>query len=203
MTITWNPSDKDPRLTLSNGNLTVEHTGTTGIYSSVRATEYKSSGKWYFEVNCNVITSHAFIGIATSAMLLDDYLGFDAYGWGYRKSGLKYHGSGGISFGAAWTTGDIIGVALDLDAGKIWWAKNNVWQASGDPAAGTNEAFSGISGEIYAAITVTIINDKMTGRFKSGDFSYTPPTEFDPYETEEAVAIRRGLNHLGTSTRTN
>jgi hypothetical protein len=31
------------------------------------------------------------------------------------------------------TTGDIIGVALDLDNNKLYFSKNGVWQNSGDP----------------------------------------------------------------------
>ena len=39
----------------------------------------------------------------------------------------------------------MVGVALDMDNGKIWFRKGATWQASGDPAGGTNAAFTGIS----------------------------------------------------------
>jgi len=42
------------------------------------------------------------------------------------------------SGGSTWTTGDNMAMAIDLDAGKVYWAKNNTWQNSGDPAGGSN-----------------------------------------------------------------
>lgn len=42
------------------------------------------------------------------------------------------------SGGSTWSTGDNIAMAIDLDNGKVYWAKNNTWQNSGDPAGGSN-----------------------------------------------------------------
>jgi len=44
----------------------------------------------------------------------------------------------------------VIGVALDMDNGKIWFSKNGVFQASGDPVAGTNAAFTNLGGNLVA-----------------------------------------------------
>ena len=51
------------------------------------------------------------------------------------------------------TTNDIIGVALDLDNSKLYFAKNGTWQNSGDPTSGATGtgAISITSGETYFA----------------------------------------------------
>lgn len=190
MAVTWNPSDKSTYITLSNGNLTA--TNTANSKSLVRATEYKSSGKWYWEIyfNTSVDTNFLQFGIANSSAGLYVLLGESVNGWGYQGyNGNKQHNLTSTAYGNSWTSGDIIGIALDMTAGKIWWAKNNVWQASGDPAAGTNEAYSGISGNIYAAVTLRFTNEQITARFDSNDFTYTPPSGFSAYSPPEDTYV--------------
>ena len=67
------------------------------------------------------------------------------------KNGQKIGNAGSAaSYGDTWTTGDIIGVALDLDnGGNLYFSKNGTWQDSGDPTSGgtaTGAAFTGLSG---------------------------------------------------------
>ena len=177
MAITWNPSDKSAKITLSNGNLTLTKTVSTG-YSCVRATSFKSSGKWYFEVRSDTQSGTFTLGIATTGANLNQKVGYGAYGYGYASNGQKsYNGSSG-NYGATFSAGDIIRVAFDMDAGKVWFAKNNSWQASGDPVAGTNEAYSGISGLFTGMAGFTGLNDAGTARFSSASFTYTPPSGF-------------------------
>jgi hypothetical protein len=180
MAVTWNPSDKHSTITLSNGNLTAE-ANPGGAYN-VRATEFKSSLKYYWEIYIDSKFDGIIIGIGTSSAALNQLLGNDVYGWGYRNSGKILHNNSEASYGNSFTTGDIIGVALDMSTGKIWFAKNNVWQSSGDPAAGTNEAYSGITGSVAPMVTCRYGSgsnvDKLTARFSSAGFSYTPPTGF-------------------------
>ena len=58
--------------------------------------------------------------------------------------------------------------------------KNNTWQASGDPAAGTNEAFStAMAPSIYPAASVYYgTGDAVTIRSRAAEFSYSPPSGF-------------------------
>lgn len=180
MPVTWNPLDKSPSVVLSNGDLTLRDN--LHAHDSARATESKSSGKWYWEVRSDVHYQGHRTGIGTSAAALTEEPGYDAYGYGYESNGYKYHSDSGEAYGDTYTAGDVISVALDLDNGKIWFAKNNVWQASGDPAAGTNEAFSGISGTFFpmhSPFSYTGATfDTATARFADGDVTYTPPSGF-------------------------
>ena len=52
----------------------------------------------------------------------------------------------------AYTTGDIIGIALDLDNHKLYFSKNGTWQNSGNPesgASGTGSAYDLTTGYDY------------------------------------------------------
>ncbi|WP_024834549.1 hypothetical protein [Ruminiclostridium josui] len=62
--VTWNPTDKEWGVTLSNGNLTAT---ISGLSSGVRASLGKSSGKWYWE--CTVDNrGYSEIGIANKSI---------------------------------------------------------------------------------------------------------------------------------------
>jgi hypothetical protein len=185
MATTWNPADKGAQITLSNGNLTAEAVNWP-TYQSVRATESKSSGKWYWEAYVDNKAYQVLVGVANSSANVSARAGSDANGWVYKSlNGDKFNNNVSTAYGATFTTGDIIGVALNLDTGKIWFAKNNVWQASGDPAAGTNEAFSGLSGSLYpfgGCDKGSPPNDKQTIRPDSASQSYSPPSGFEVFD---------------------
>lgn len=74
-------------------------------------------------------------------MTLAQYVGFDANSWGYQStSALKYNNNSGVPYGTAYTTGDVIGVALDIDSGTLTFYKNGGSQG---------QAYSGLSGTFY------------------------------------------------------
>jgi len=173
---TWNSTWANP--TLTNGNL--NYTTTSGSTSAI-GTLGVSSGKWYFEVLTT--TSACAIGVAPPDFFNKE-IGETSTSYSYTYSGTKYTNGSTSSYGNSYTANDIIGVALDLDNGKIWFSKNGTFQASGDPVAGTNAAFTGLSG------TFTVGVSRMTPTQQSGSlncgqrpFSYTPPTGFLPLNT--------------------
>ena len=163
-------------LTLSNGNLDVAKsaagwattTGTIGI----------SSGKYYFEYTASTAYDNHMIGVVTSDVTLSTYLGNYASGWGYQSNGNKVHAD---SFTGSQPTansgGDIIQVAVDMDAGKIWFGINGTYIGSGNPSSGANPAYSNLSGTVFPAVSHA---GTLNGSFNFGarDFSYTPPTNF-------------------------
>jgi len=97
--------------------------------------------------------------------------------------------------------GDVIGIAIDGSNNKVWFAVNNTWQISGDPANGTNEIGTittndTVGHDITAAfnqnsvssLTVNFGQDSTFGGEITaggnadgngfGDFKYAPPTGF-------------------------
>ncbi len=191
MSATWNPSDKHANIALSLGDLRASTDDASGAgWWGVRGTEGKSSGKWYFEVVCVLPWDHILIGVATTGAALT-YPGNDALGWGYKAStGNRYWNNVNSAYGDAWTDGDVIGVAVNLDTGYIWFAKNNVWQNGGDPVAGTNPAKINVSGTVYPMAGPYGSNGDSIhcdGRFALQDMSYSPPSGFsvwDPFTVE-------------------
>lgn len=130
----FNPADKNADITLSNNN----HTATSAtLHKGVRSTQGRSSGKYYFETTVMVrATTGNHSGIATSAHTLASYLGFDATGYGYASSGSVFNNGSAVASYAALADNDVVSVAVDFSALKIWFAKNGTWQ-SGNPALGT------------------------------------------------------------------
>jgi hypothetical protein len=137
MTCQLSSTDKSANITLSNGNLTA--TAISTAWKSARAVPEaaRSFGKWYFEVTVDNNVTATMIGIGLKAASVDSYVGA-ANGMSYRDSGLRYINASGVAYGDAYGIGDVIGVAYDLDAQLLWFSINGVWQASGDPANGTN-----------------------------------------------------------------
>jgi len=165
----------------ANGNL--QGTTVTGAECGIYGTIGMTSGKFYWESTPSSISSGGcMIGIApatTQGSSGSPGLSVTT-GYGYYTTGSKYAGSGGVAYGNTFTTSDVIGCALDLDNGKIWWSKNGVFQASGDPAAGTNAAFTSVSGTFVPGIGNGGSGSFSTVNVNFGQqpFAYTPPTGF-------------------------
>jgi len=134
---TWNPLAGAG--TLSNGNLdctvSTRRSGTVSV----------ASGKWYWEITLNG-SGDCMTGIipVANANYASNYAGVLASEYTYYSTnGQKYTGGTGAAYGATFTSGDIIGAALDLDTGTIVFYKNGVSQGT---------AFSSISGT-YTPVT--------------------------------------------------
>jgi hypothetical protein len=113
---------------------------------------------------------------------LANYVGSGALGWGHVSNAFKTN-SGITAYGVSWdTVNDVLMVAVDFSTGKIWFGKNGTWMASGNPTAGTNPAYSTVSGTVYPACSATNANAQLTGKFKSADLTYSPPSGFTAWE---------------------
>ena len=193
---TLNPL-KNGALTVTNGNLTV--TGTAATTGTVVASMGVTSGKWYWEYTVGSTDQNSMIGICTDAVTLTSYIGFDAYGWGYYGvNGNKYNNSTPLAYGASYTNGDIIGVALDADSGTLTFYKNNTSQGT---------AYTGLtSGPYFPAFGDSGSAATPTGSFNFGQrpFSYTPPTGFNrlcTYNLPDSI-VPVGAQYMAATTYT-
>ena len=114
--------------TFSNGNTTIA-TGTSE-YSSNTGTLGVSSGKYYWEVEYDSGTNLAHIGIKSKQDTANSQgTGTQSTDYAYRAfNGDYFNNATSTSYGNTYTNGDIIGVALDLDNNKLYFAKNGTWQ---------------------------------------------------------------------------
>ncbi|WP_298374415.1 SPRY domain-containing protein [Azospirillum sp.] len=178
--LTWNPGDKASAIALSNGNLTA--TGSASGAGSVRTLTGVSSGKYYWEYVI-VNADQEYIGVMRATAGIGQYPGYDqdGYGW-WQYNGNKFNNNTGlgIAYGSTWTNGNILAVYLDMDAGKLFFAKNNIIQGGGDPIVGTNPAFSGLSGTIFPAFGdgASASAPVATVRFSAAFWTYTPLVGF-------------------------
>jgi len=122
----------------SNGNNTFTNTS-AGAHRCVHSTLSASSGKWYAEVKVvEVGGTYPQIGVINPDVItFTDYLGGSNKGYGYLSDGRKQINTSATSYGNTYTTGDIIGIAMDLDNHKLYFSKNGTFQNSGVPTSGS------------------------------------------------------------------
>ncbi|RLC76825.1 MAG: hypothetical protein DRJ03_27900 [Chloroflexi bacterium] len=189
MAVTWNPNDKN-NINLSDDNLTAW--GVIFANGTVRATESRSSGKWYWEIQYHHGSdAYTYFGVATSSHDITKWIGStsDSHCFRFESNGgaQKWHNNVGEDYGSSLADGDIVMIALDLDNGKIWWGKNGTWFGGGDPAAGTNPAYTNVLGEFYPAASFYHDTTKQTAKFHSQSLAYSPPSGFQPLEGGEVA----------------
>jgi hypothetical protein len=185
---TWNALDRNSSGTLANGNL--DWTSGTTAHYGVRGTMSPPSGKWYFEVTASAATSGSIaygIGMANAANPLN--VGAQSNTGAYilygTSSSMELEAAGvqgsTISGGASIGTNDVIQVAYDVDASKMWVGKNNTYYDSsggstGDPGTGANPSFSSLLANLFPFVEV--YNSTVFANFGQRPFSYTAPSGF-------------------------
>jgi len=129
-------------LTFSKGNLKIETTAAN--YAPGQSTIGFNKGKWYAEFKATDVDNWTIVGIVgQNATATNDYIGKQSDGYGYiggssaGSSYSKVNNSTFSSYGATYTDGDIISVAVDADNNKIYFAKNGTYIDSGDPTSGS------------------------------------------------------------------
>jgi SPRY domain len=178
----WSMSRGTTKALITNNGLTFDHDGNNGI-TTCAGTRQVSDGKWYWEIDIVAGGPLDSVGVVNGDWVpAKAQIGYDAFGWGYLSSGNSDHANSNSSFGASWTTGDIIGVALDATNGNVWFSKNGVWQGSGDPAGDSNPAFTGITGLLSLAGEHYYSTGQQDGKFSEASLNYTPPSGFYAFD---------------------
>ena len=163
-----NPLWKGSVITLAGANLNATSSGSGG---SVLSTIAMESGKWYCEVTINTGSDATIVGIAnnsfnpTTSITASNAVGY------YGNNGDKFVNGTQTSYGASYTTGNIIGIALDVDAGTVTFYKNNTSQGA---------ITHGLTGPFYFATSDASSGSNIDQSWNFGQrpFSYTPPTGF-------------------------
>ena len=180
----WNPLDSGVNISVSGDSdeVCTKDSGAS-IWESIRATVSKSSGKLYCEFEC-VVGSSLIAGLCDADITMNDDIGEAGAGpgWAYFSvNGRKRHEGSAVAYGDIWTNGTYnIGLAWDAGAGLLWWSLDGVWQDGGDPAAGTGEAFSGVTGTLFPACSWFDNDGTKTCALLSdpADQTYSPPSGF-------------------------
>ena len=183
-----NPLIKQGSGSVTEGNLK----GAGSSYECWGTMAFPSTGKYYFEYTHNGSTGAGngpAIGIVGLNKPDEDY------GVKYNKNGTKWlNGTNSISYGASYTTGDVIGVAYDADSNSITFYKNNTSQGATTTASG------------YTYLPYHFDNSGSGGFLNFGQrpFSYTPPTGFvrlNTYNLPDST-IKKGNTVMDATTYT-
>jgi len=168
------------------------------------------TGKYYYEAKLESVGTGPVLGVMDlNWSSLNGASGYafhdDALNFGYTSSGSKTSGGNTVAYGDSFTAGDIIGVAIDLDNNKLYFAKNGTWQNSGDPTSGstgTGSAYDLASDTLYTSACrmrnggdwsfnfgngyfgTTAISSEGTNASNIGKFEYDVPTGYTALSTK-------------------
>jgi hypothetical protein len=167
---TWNPlavAVTSSISTLSNGNLDVV-TAVSGQSATFATISLPSSGKWYWEITPTDVSGSLYIGIAVFTVNANYFINSTSLFYG--NDGTKEVDATGSSYGASFTNGDVIGVAVDVDGGTVTFYKNNSSQGA--------ITYSGATLTPFALDGSSSGNASYTANFGQRPFAYTAPSGF-------------------------
>jgi hypothetical protein len=185
----------------TNGNNRV--VGVSTSWTTAPSTLAVSSGKFYCEAKAQ--HTSLMVGILDiDQMITNNFQGTKSNGWGYEGTGTLWNnGNPTTSWGSTYTTGDIIGIAMDLDNNKLYFSKNGTWQNSANPSAGTGGISITADKTYYFAMSpvdstssvieanfgngyfgTTAVSSAGTNASDNGIFEYDVPTGYTALSTK-------------------
>ena len=154
------------------------------------------NGKWYVEAKATQVGtgSDNWVFGVTSRMVANnnDGLGADNFGIAYRNNGNYKTGDANNTHGAAFSAGDIVMIALDLDNDNVYFGHNGQWA---DGSGNTDESsptsavsLTNLRGSTLYGDTVFFAfgdwNSNASSTVSIGEFNFGNP----PYALSSAVS---------------
>ena len=152
---------------ISDGNLKISYNASGRAIGTV----FTDSGKWYAEFTVGQVSTATnadavgVCGVGTTSSVLR----------GYAPNGQYYNGSAWASYGATYTAGDVIGVAVDVGSQTLEFFKNNANQGQ--------KTSIGVSTLAFLAWAQGASGNNIAANFGQRPFAYTPPTGFKALHT--------------------
>jgi len=171
---------------MTGGNLQFS---ASGNWTPALSTINPSTGKWYAEFKITQTSSNGvYIGVTPSNIYwtTGSIRVLSNSGTWYGSDGQKYVDGTGTSYGATFTTGDIIGVALDKTNNTIVFYKNGSSQGSLNLTSSTNSGYVSLAEDLYPYPTTVQANfgspnysaNGYTDAAGYGNFSYAVPSGY-------------------------
>lgn len=177
---TWNIADVSAAVfTLSESGIRATQTSNGAADAMIRATTGHASGKFYFELEVmsyDAVNTSLFLGICgPGAITGGSWTALtDQLIW--RNSGSVFQdGTSNPASYASYTTGDVLGFAVDATAKTAQFFKNNVSQ-------GAAITYTPASVKPFMVATGSFAGDSVRLRSGPGNFTYTPPGGFASWD---------------------
>ncbi|KAH9133096.1 hypothetical protein LEN26_007158 [Aphanomyces euteiches] len=119
------PTSMGSNLELLNHNMSVRNR-VNKKWHAVRASVAYTSGVHSWDVRIDkCVSKNIFVGICTVDASMENYIGSDAWGWGFLANKAVWHNKSKVqSYGEIFKQGDVINVTLNLDRGTLSFARN-------------------------------------------------------------------------------
>ena len=185
-----------PLARYSEGNLRAQGHASTKNANAV-STLGASSGKWYFEVELIDLAEAVAITVSNenkTTIRQVQRVWDRAYAEYYDGSSWTNLGSG-----TQYTDGDIVGVAADIDNGKVSFYKNGISIKKDGTFTPNGDTFYFGCGQIYDDLDEVRIN------FGQKPFKFSPPEGYQPLNTANlrpSTVIARSDKYVGVTTYT-
>lgn len=192
---TWDSTTETGTWTFSSGDATADHVSGVGVVN-VHGTAGHNSGKRYFEISADAVFTVFHTGVRHDLGVTEvdppgsggsDVQGAASAGQNgacYRIGGaIMVNGSSAGSVTAV-ADGDVIGVAIDIDTGKVWFSLNGTW-TQGDPATDTSPEGTLAAGSTYRPGIAVESGAHLTATLRTtlAEFSTAPPSGFTSWAT--------------------
>lgn len=177
----WDSTLTGLGVTLSGAGRIATFGTSGGTYAIAQSAIEHNSGKHYAEV---VFNSGSKFGTNIPPLFSfnkDTTLG------GNFQSPTAYVLKGALNIsGSALTevfAGDVVMMAIDIDAAKVWFGVNGTWQGGGDPGAGTGPTATGIAAGSYRVKAVQNTTEALvaTCNFLAPQMTYGIPSGFNAW----------------------
>lgn len=194
------PNNKNSNDTISSNGRELSSSSWSG--SDLTFADTAITGKVYFEVKVLRTGNFFSLGLATHASNATLNTVGDSQGWGWYNGDTMHDGVLSTYDMGNTVENQVFQVAVDRDAGKIWFGKDDDW-FTGDPSLGNGaafeNAFAGITADIFPAFTVgNSSNAPMIVNFDPAHFEKTVPEGFHALggEIVDAGAIGTAGNDI-------
>jgi hypothetical protein len=184
--IIWDVANSHPDVSISADGLTYTHAASDSTDRMARASVSRSTGKWYFEITINAITTNGTVGVDGGTGTLADYVGDEANSLGWQQSGNALNHFGVKDTYTTWTSGDTLGIAWD--GSKAYFSKisggAHNWQGTGtDPATGAGGLTPDTAlTNAFPAIDLVKVGDNATANFGASAFAAPIPAGFSSWD---------------------
>ena len=215
---TLNILDRNSNVNTANSNLETS-SSTGGNHFPIFTAMSMRGGKYYMEYKClnndnGMIMSimnieHDGGSLATDSTPGNNASAVNKVGFGLLVGSGRTSHNGTLSSPGAY--GSALAVneaetgmcAVDLDNGKIWWGKEGTFFDSGDPANGTNAAFTTIDTDTTWNFCFHVLNNNnLALNWGQHGYSFTPPSGFGRLCTADLAVpeIKNPTAHHETKT---